>query len=607
MSQLENLEIDQPEVSDEPLNVESGHKEIISEQETMNSSEENPSKEQLPENTPESVENNEISTEVVETKEEGKESMDEKSEKGKSKKSLSTQVQKDFEEFKKVLDATSDFDEKLKLSIEKMEAFLSQGGTPQFKYFWEIRRLCLDFFKENISPAVRATYWPKYSELSKEARRLKEIFDEQSAFAVEQINMAIDALEADLDHFEDRLQNQDNIDFQFESQFLEKKIPEYNDFQKRLNLLNAHASRVNTLRKELMKVDMRIKQKNKFFQRLSEAGDKIFPLRKDLIKKVSDQFIQDIERFISTFFTDEESRETVFFLRQEIKSLQGIAKVLTLNTISFTTTRLKLSECWDKLKVVDKERKKERAEKREVFKQNKEEVHQKIVEFTEKFNSEQLSTGASEKMLNEIQTFMRKIELGRDEVKTLREEMAEARKLVTDKMKAEEEVRLKEEKEKLRVKKEKVDGIRAKISDLISEASELTADEVENKRSEIQVDMAEFASLSTREKNELERPLRSLNDVIDAKKEEALLNLSEDDQEVLQNLREVLKQRKKRRKEVKEQYDTLRKAAGGSGLDIEKAMLHHEQVNAEKERLDSADDGILEIETKIAEIKKKIS
>src|SRR5262249_4301894 len=80
-----------------------------------------------------------------------------------------------FEAFRKAFEEQSDSEDKLQLAIDFMEASLAQGGTPHFRSFWEARRLCLPLFKENISPVLRSQLWTKYSEFSKEARRLKEI------------------------------------------------------------------------------------------------------------------------------------------------------------------------------------------------------------------------------------------------------------------------------------------------------------------------------------------------------------------------------------------------------------------------------------------------
>lgn len=526
--------------------------------------------------------------------------------KQKGKKLSQQQVQEEFDALMEKIKLEENFDEKLHLAVDNMERYLSQGGTPLFKYFWELRKLSLEFFKENISPSVRSVLWPKYSNLSKEARRLKEIFDEQSAFAVEQIDIAVTALEDEINNFEESILSQPDVDLSFKSKFLEKKKSTYNDIQKRLNLLNAYATRINNLRKELMKTDMRIKHKNKFFQRLSVTGDQVFPLRKELIKKISDQFLSDVEGFLAANFSGDYIKGPVYYLREEIKVLQSVAKLLTLNTHSFTSTRLRLSECWDKLKVIDKERKKEFAEKKDVFLKNKSEVEVKIQALSEKFKAGELSTGAATKDLENIQAYMRKVDLGRDEVKSLKTLMSEIRELIHGKKKEEEESRLKEERERLRIKKEKLDALKHEIEATLSNKGSLTVDEIQTKQNDLHEKVLHLKDVSGREKLDLERSLRQLKDILSEKQEEALLNLSDDDQETLKSLREVLSQRRERRKEIKEHYDTLRKASGSSGLDFEQAMLHNDQVNAEKERLDQADIGIQEIEKKIREIKSKI-
>ena len=253
-----------------------------------------------------------------------------------------------FEKFLKELEKQADSEAKLQFAVDFMEASLAQSGTPHFKSFWEARSICLQLFKENISPALRATLWTKYNELSKEARRLKEILDEQSAFAVEQIEIAVKALESDIASFEEQIQKIQPGDFGMQSQALANRLPHYQQLQGKLNLLNTHAARINALRKELIRTEMRVRQKNKFFQRLSAAGDKVFPQRKELIKEVSDSFIADIDAFIGKYFTDNDFHNSLFSLREEIKALQNMAKVLTLNTHSFTHTRMRLSECWQR-------------------------------------------------------------------------------------------------------------------------------------------------------------------------------------------------------------------------------------------------------------------
>ena len=93
------------------------------------------------------------------------------------------------------------------------------------------------------------------------------------------------------------------------------------------------------------------------------------------------------------------------------------------------------------------------------------------------------------------------------------------------------------------------------------------------------------SSITKNEKQDLERVLKPLKDSITEKKEKALMALSEDDRQALQQLQTILKQRKERRQEVKNQLETLRKASGSSSLDFEKAMSYTTQITEEKERL----------------------
>lgn len=85
-----------------------------------------------------------------------------------------------------------------------------------------------------------------------------------------------------------------------------------------------------------------------------------------------------------------------------------------------------------------------------------------------------------------------------------------------------------------------------------------------------------------------------------------MLALSEDDRQALQQLQAFLKQRKEGRQEIKNQLEVLRKSAGSSSLDFEKAMNFTNQINEEKERLEKANQAITEIERKIAEVQSKI-
>jgi predicted rRNA methylase YqxC with S4 and FtsJ domains len=80
--------------------------------------------------------------------------------------------------------------------------------------------------------------------------------------------------------------------------------------------------------------------------------------------------------------------------------------------------------------------------------------------------------------------------------------------------------------------------------------------------------------------------------------------LSEDDRQLLQQLKEILKEKKELRAEIKNQLEVYRKAVHKSGLDIEQSLSYNAQIAAENERLDKINQGIREIESKIDEIER---
>lgn len=511
-----------------------------------------------------------------------------------------------LEIFLKAFQENSDLDVKLQLSVDFMESSLGLGSTPHFRNFWEARRLSLPLFKENISPLLRNVLWTKYSELSKEARRLKEILDEQSAFAVEQIEIAIDALEQDINQFDEQVEKSTlNESLPF-PHFLNEQKPFYFQMQKQLNILNNQASRINGLRKELLKTEMRIRQKNKFFQRLSAAGDLVFPKRKELIKQISQQFMEDVERFIQIYFTEQGFNDSLFVLREEIKSLQGLAKVLTLNTNSFTQTRMRLSNCWDKIKTEEKDRKKDRAQQKVVSKQNAEMIRESIKELNAVVEAGlEGNHTVWQNNLHDLVNKMRNVELGREEIKDLRDELHEVRKKIQDRAKGEENARLEQEELKKKQKRAKYEAFKDQIETLIKQHDQYEAEALLSERENVLSQIHE-SSLTKMEKQELERTLKPLRDLISEKKEQALLNLSEDDRQSLSQLQEVLQQRKERRQEVKNQIEILRKASGSSSLDFEKAMQFTTQLNEEKDRLEKMNQSVQEVEKKIAQLKSKM-
>lgn len=508
-----------------------------------------------------------------------------------------------FADFVKNFESEPSAEGKIRMGIEFMRSALSSSGTPRFKDFWEGRKLCLPLFKENISPKVRSQLWSSYIELSTEAKRLKEILDEQSAFAIEQIELAIQALERDLEQYDVLLAQPQSPESAIELNCvsLKEKEPFYIQTQRELLLLNTLASRVNAMRKEVVKTEMRIRIKNKLLERLSLCGDRIFPKRKELIKNISQEFMSDVEKFIESYFQDEEFKDLhLYSLREEIKQLQSVAKQLTLNTQAFTETRLKLSASWDKIRNREKDRKKEVQQKKQEFKQNFDLVMEKIKPFAELCNSG-VSVDECNKQADEILEFMRTIDLGRDEVRALKDEIHKAKRGPLDKARDIELERQKKEREAETKKREMINALKDELNAILNQSSSMEIEPLAAKREALHLQFEEI-SISRAEKQIIERQFKQLKDIIDEKKEKALLLLSDDDQKALSELKTVLEDRKRRRHEIKNQLESYRKLLGGSGFDFEKAMMYREMIEAEKAALEKINASIDEIEEKINEI-----
>ncbi len=508
----------------------------------------------------------------------------------------------DLKAFTEALEKLGGSQEKIELCLGEMRKALSAPRHPRMRDFWEIKKACLPLFKEALSPSARSHLWAAYIEISGEAKQLKEIIEQQSAFAVEQIELAISALEGDLAREETLLEKIPLISDLENSHWLRKKKESYNAMQRSLTLLNTFAAKVSGLRKEIIKVEMRMRHKNQFFDRLSKAGDLIFPRRKELIKQVSQEFVQDIAAFVKENFEGAGDPEaSLFGLRDEIKALQMLAKQLTLDTQSFTKTRLMLSKCWDDLKEKEKERKAEIAQRRESYQKSVELVMDKIKLLAEKCAQPDCTGEEASKLALEISNFMKSVDLGRDEVRYLRGEIDKAQQPIAERLQKERHEREKSLQEAARQKKEKIDQLKAEIESAIAQIGVLSLEEAAKQRQALQGRL-ETLGLTHAEKEMVEQLLKKLRDAVIEKREKAIEELPGSKRDSIEELRAILSERKLQRQEIKAELENYRKALSASGFDFEKAMRYRELLDQEKARLDKANAIIEEIEEKIREL-----
>lgn len=446
-----------------------------------------------------------------------------------------------LKEFNEKIEKLPTFEEKIACGLQVMRESISQEGSPRFRDFWEVRKSMLAFFKENLNPAIRSKLWDEYVELTVEARRLKEIMEEESAFAIEQIELAITSIETEVAQF-DELAASANILNVGKSIAIGKKEEFYSKIQRELSLLNTWAARLNALRKEVMKTDMRIRFKTKLFKRISHLGDQIFPKRKELIAAISNEFDLDVDRFVKEHFQGEQIIGAPYYkLREEVKELQGMAKVFTLSSPVFHRTRQILSECWDKIRNVEKEQKKDFLEKKRVA----------------------------------------------------TEERAERQKEENEKKKAAAE----EEKARMQARKESFNKVQEALQSL-REGNSLDESAFHEKIAETKKEIEKLI-IASWEKEKLLIDIRAIESVFAERKETFLLESSEGNSS--KNLQLVLQLKKERRQEMKEILDGYRKRLGGSNLDFQQAIHLREWIDLEKERFEKLSQDIDEIEEKILE------
>lgn len=501
----------------------------------------------------------------------------------------------------KELEEVADPEEKLKKAMELMRTALAQPGHADFKTFWDAGKVCLALFKANIAPPVKAVYWSTYRDLTKEAKKLKDLFEEQSAFAAEQIDIAISAMEAEIRELSTASSKGLVPELSEDVEAIRDNYARYVAIQQELNILNAHAARINALRKEVIRTEMRIRHKNLFFKRLSSAGDLVFPRRKELIQEISDLFMRDVDAYMQLQEKRKTDDKSFFEQREEIKKLQAAAKILTLNSHAFTHARLKLSQQWDKLKEAEKDKKKFFAEKRHLQKNNAGEVRAKIQALSDAFRENRVTPLEAQKQVEEIQTFMRTVELSREDVPLLKDELNQVFKPVKDKMKEEEKKRRDKESEKEQHRKDKVRTIEERLKAVEAGLPQAEFTTVSQEIDEISKDI-DALKLSEPERILFDILLAPIRDALIETEQAEILRQEGDAEQILEKLEDLLEKMKVRRAEIKEQMEKYRKACGGSGLDFEQSMLFDKRLAAEKKRFDSINVSIANLESKLDEL-----
>lgn len=504
------------------------------------------------------------------------------------------------EEFQKWIESLENYalpEEKIRLMIEAMQARIDENVAPKFREFWEIRNLCLPLFKGMTPSLLRTELWQQYVDLSVKARRLKAALEEKSSFAYEQMDLALASLELDLVNYEEKVLQMPDLDFHVTLEPFGGKRTQYSSLYKEMHLLNVFATKVNALRKEVIKTDMRIRNKHKLFERLSNCGNQIFPKRKERIKKLSQQFVQDVLVFAETYFPVEKKQPVALYvLQEEIKKLQQLAKKLTLNTQAFTEVRKILSHHWDHLKLREKEKKLELVQKKQ-HQQQSHELAIGIVQDYEKFCKENTSLVLVQDKFGELVKQLRSLpDLSRESERHCKEQMMASKRFLEDqeKQKRLELSKLESEQKALRLKK--FQELQTDIQKVLEEGEMHSLETLVHLQESFEERIKNLVASKT-EKMVLDRLMRAFKDLLLEGKRRSLG--SHLDQERYVKIKSLLQDKKARRQEVKDQIELYRKAIGGSSLDFEKSMMYQEWMQSEKEVLEKMNISIAELEKQL--------
>lgn len=501
-------------------------------------------------------------------------------------------------QFREARDALQNPIKRVRLCIVVMRQSLSKPNYPAFVLFWEAKKSALDSFKEISTPTVRSALWEEYIELTKEARRLSDLLQEQNAFSLEQIHLAVQVLEKDLEEEANKISSMDRITFPKEASILLDRETIYNNNQLQLNFIHAMASRIQTIRKELISIPTSMKHKGKLLQRLSSLGDQIFPRRKKMIQEMSALFYEDVQRFISKYFetkttVSKEKSPPLYLLKEEIKAFQKMAKVFSISSECFFSTRKLLGKCFDTIKQKEKERRLGYQEKKQKTQQAFESIYQEIQNFGKWITLDTFSKKTYSDKLKELIENMERVPFVHEQVKILRGELEKQKQLAEDKHFQ------KDSCSSSATKRDEVAAFLRECHAAIEKANAISIQELVDLREDV-IRKSLTMKFNLEEEIQYQLFLIELQIATTVKQEEACWQI-EDTREKVQKLTDHLHVTFACKEEVKLQVESLRKLNSSSGLNFQQALLCRDCIQKARDYIEKINDSIEKLEEYLLE------
>lgn len=497
--------------------------------------------------------------------------------------------------FLTTLETVAAIEGKIRLCLERIQGLLSGEDSSYVQGIWEVKRHLLDLFKEKLPPRVRARYWGEYVELSSQMRHAQKSLDRESAFATQQIELAIEGLKQDLSRFDSLAEEIDPVAVPDQAFCLKEGRAFYVEKQRRLSLLSVFAGRFNALRREVVHTPMKVKSKHCLLEALKLLGDEIFPRRREAIHALSERFAQDVAPF-------QPDKSKIAQSKEEIKALQAFAKTLSIDTQTFTRVRERLSGFWDEIKEWEKQRRqalsKQREESKEILDTA---IAPKIALLKQQCLEEKVTLEQAREQCALIEKEMNELALGREATRRLQKDLSQA--LIPLQQKREQARKRQEEEEKLREKEqqEAQKSLFARMDALANHAESLPLDSLVEKW-EALVKEEKALSLTGSDRERLVQGLDALFDHIQEKRWQLL---KEDfSEEGKHQLHALLDDRHRARRKLKETLEVQRKTLGKSDLGVETSLFYQEMIAEEKMRLDAIETVIEELEERLFEVEE---
>lgn len=487
--------------------------------------------------------------------------------------------------------------------IESMKQSLSQAGRPKFKEFWDARIQCVDLLKMPMGLGVRQGYWNEVTTLSKEARNLKQFFDRDVSFEIDQIQLAFQALEEQVESLSSSDRRLSLIG-EHAPQYLLMEKDFFEVLQSKLQHMQGMLSQVQALRKEILASSIRAKTKTSMLDRSSRLLDTLFTMKRDWTGQISNKYQEVVERFLSLYPRDASLPKATHEIKEEIKFLQSLGKLISITPDTFLKIREVLSQKWDELKEVENDIRESIAQRKTQFKAFVEEFSKQINEFSAFCLSDEATTTLVDQKHKQLFDQMKTKEIDRDTFKSLKNQLSKARDPFDQKIyKHLDEQRQEAQRADAQVK-QKFHEIKTSFEDLLLKHQELP---LEHLQDSFEKTKAEFAKnkFTSFHSQVLDHLSFQLHDVIQNAKDQRLLSFSPEDREAHQQLTQLHQEKLKQRTELKKQLETSRKSLGTSGLDFEKAMALREKIEIEKQSYDRLCEFIEQIEEKLSDLQSK--